>query len=272
VTYTQVNFDVDGAIARIALNRPRKLNAITRTMKSELTDALARVKANPDVRVCILRGEGSSFSAGIDLNEVYVDEPDYALTTPIALERRRGFADLLWLRDAIWSLPQPIIAEVQGHCYNVAVAIAMQCDLVYAAVDAKFVVRPLGGAGRYFHMFPWLAGPRAARELLLVGDPVSGLHAAHKGLVNDCFPAETLTHRVEEIAQRIARRSPDLLAIEKRSTNKCLEYAGLIPALEYSMELHAMSHLAPESEEVTDTLAYRGWREAIALRDAKFDG
>jgi enoyl-CoA hydratase len=268
--YTQLQYEASDGIARITLNRPAKLNAISQTMSDELTAAFERVRSSPDVRVVILRGAGRAFSAGHDLTEVYTNEPDYALTTTMALERRRGYADLHHLRRMLWDLPQPIIAQVQGYCYNLAVEIVMQCDLVYAATDAQFVVRPLGGAGRYYHMWPWLVGMRRAKELLFRGDPVSAEQAAECGMINAAVPLEELETTVDETAQAIARRSVDLLAIEKRCVNKCFEFMGLMDGLEYSMELHAMSHFTPEAEVVTDTLAEDGWRAAIAARDAKF--
>jgi enoyl-CoA hydratase len=270
VDFEQIQYEVSDRIARITLDRPEKLNAFSRVMLSEVEQAFEAVRSDVRVRVVILRGAGRSFSSGHDLTEVYEGEPDYALTTPIALERRRGYADLARLRSMLWNLPQPIIAQVHGHCFNLAVEIAMHCDLVYAAEDAEFVVRPLGGAGRYYHLWPWLVGFRQAKEMLLTADPVSGARAAATGMINEAVPLGDLEQHVEEAARRIARRSVDLLAIEKRCLNKCVEYMGMLEGLEYSMELHAMSHFTAEAEAVTDALSEDGWRAAVAVRDAKF--
>jgi enoyl-CoA hydratase len=270
VAFTQITYEVEARVARVTLNRPEKLNAISRTMSDELEKAFDAVRSDSNVSVVILRGAGRSFSSGHDLTEVYEGEAAYALTTPLGLERRRGYADLARLRDMLWNLPQPVIAQVQGHCFNLAVEIAMHCDLVYAAEDAQFIVRPLGGAGRYYHLWPWLVGLRQAKAVLLRGDPVTGMQAAAIGMINAAVPEDALSETVEEMARSIARRSVDLLAIEKRCVNKCFEYMGMLEGLEYSMELHAMSHFTPEAEIVTDALAGEGWRAAIAARDAKF--
>jgi enoyl-CoA hydratase len=267
--YQQITYSVADGIARMTLARPEKLNAIGLVMEEEITHALTRVRQDPEVRVLVVAGEGRAFSAGHDLNEVYQGEEPYALNSPIFLERRRGFERLRYWQRMLWDLPQTVIAQVHGYCYNVAAEFAMNCDLVIAAHDAQFVTRPLGGAGRYYHMWPWLVGLRKAKELLLTGEPVNGRVAAEYGMINSSVELADLPTAVDEMARRVAATPLEILALEKQCVNKCFEFMGMLHGMEYTMELHAMSHLTDEGLAVTDLLS-EGWRKAIERRDARY--
>jgi enoyl-CoA hydratase len=267
--YQQITYSVADGIARMTLARPEKLNAIGLVMEEEITHALTRVRQDPEVRVLVVAGEGRAFSAGHDLNEVYQGEEPYALNSPIFLERRRGFERLRYWQRMLWDLPQTVIAQVHGYCYNVAAEFAMNCDLVIAAHDAQFVTRPLGGAGRYYHMWPWLVGLRKAKEFLLTGEPVNGRVAAEYGMINSSVELADLPTAVDEMARRVAATPLEILALEKQCVNKCFEFMGMLHGMEYTMELHAMSHLTDEGLAVTDLLS-EGWRKAIERRDARY--
>src|SRR5262245_43603741 len=142
-------YETQGTIARITLNRPEKRNAQNLAMLAALTPALVRAESDPGVRVIVLSGAGSCFSAGHDLAENAHDPKVAELrASPEArldLERRLYWAPALALRD----VGKPTIAQVHGYCIAAGLMLAAMCDLVVAAEDAIFSdpVLRMGAAG-----------------------------------------------------------------------------------------------------------------------------
>jgi enoyl-CoA hydratase len=260
-------------IRTITLNRPEKLNAFTEAMTQSLYEALADTRRNKDISVIVIKGAGRAFSAGHDLQEAYTIEEPYAVPSMIGMERWHGFRQLnIWF-DLMWEMPQPIIAQVHGYCFTYALELAMHADLVVAAEDATFIHRPIGGAGRHFHMLPWLMGPRKAKEYLLLGKGISGVEAERLDMVNRAVPAERLDAEVAELAGELARIPLELLSLEKKAVNSMLEAQNLRMALGYTMELHAMSHLTETSQELTGGMKDQGWKAAYDTRnEERFGG
>jgi enoyl-CoA hydratase len=258
-----------GLVKYIILDRPEKLNAFTHDMADRLRVLLEETRNDPGTSVLVIKGKGTSFSAGHDLNQVYKEREPYAIPTATGDERRRGFR---WLNDwfnLLWELPQPVIAQVQGYCFNFALELAMNSDFVIASEDAKFVSRGVGGAGRLFHLWPWLIGPRKTKEYGMLGGAVSGIDAERLGMINHAVPLEELDAAVDDFADRLTKIPLELLSLEKKSVNVTLEMMNIRPALGYTMELHAMGHLTEASSEVAHQLIEEGWKSAWAKRDAE---
>ena len=130
MAYETIDFKADGAIARITLNRPDRLNSFTAQMHEELRDALANLG---DARVVVLTGAGRGFCAGQDLNDRAV-APGEAVDLGITVET-------YWnpLIRTLTSIPQPVIARVNGVAAGAGANIAFACDIVIAAKSAKFI-------------------------------------------------------------------------------------------------------------------------------------
>lgn len=262
-------FEKKDKVATVTLNRPEKRNAMNEQMDQELITVFAQIKDMSDVSVVILKGAGSSFCAGHDLNE-WPPEPPYALEGEFFLEQRRVYERFQKYRTMLWSLPQPVICQLHGYCLTTGIELSMNCDLVVAADDLKIAIRTIGGSGLYFHLWPWLVGVRKTKELLFTGRWVSGEEAARLGMVNQSVPLEELDDTVRRMAEQMAQVPLSFLAIDKHCTNKCFEAMGLLEGVEYSATLHAVSHLTDASHDLADGLHSTDWKKTVAVRDARY--
>jgi len=253
-------------VRRITLNRPEKRNALNHALRGELLDALAQGDSEPDVRVQIVRGAGTCFSAGYDLGG-----GDEAAPLPFFTAGGDG----QWPRHVttgwmgIWDLAKPVIAQVHGYCLAGASELATGCDLVYCADDAKIgypAVR-FGVPDMQFH--PWLVGMRAAMEMMLTGDSISGAESAALGWATRAFPAEVLEARVLAIAERIAQVPPDIAQLNKRVVHRQMEMMGFRTAMRVGTELCALGTHQASFEEFVAKMR-DGLTQALSERDEAF--
>jgi 2-(1,2-epoxy-1,2-dihydrophenyl)acetyl-CoA isomerase len=209
-TYETIEFEADGAICRITLNRPDRLNSFTVQMHSELRDALNNLG---DARVVVLTGAGRGFSAGQDLNDRAV-----APGEPVDLG---DTVEQCWnpLVKALTSMPQPVIARVNGVAAGAGANIALACDIVIAARSAKFIqsfsalglIPDSGGTW----VLPRLVGQARALGLALTGEPLPADKAAEWGLIWKAVEDEALDAEVDAVAKRLASLPPLGLAAIK---------------------------------------------------------
>ena len=211
MTYESILVDDANGVARITLNRPDRLNSFTRAMHAELRDALANLS---DARVVILTGAGRGFCAGQDLNDRAV-APGEAVDLGEAVEES-------WnpLIRTLASLPQPVVARVNGVAAGAGANIALACDLVIAAKSAKFIqsFSALGlipDSGGSWHL-PRLAGQARALGLALTGEPLPAERAADWGLIWKAVDDDQLDAEVDAAAARLASLPPLGLAAIKR--------------------------------------------------------
>jgi enoyl-CoA hydratase len=226
-------------VRRITLNRPEKRNAISTPLRSLLLDTLRAHDHDADVRVTIIRGAGPCFSSGYDLGggNLMAEAPIYSAP-----------GDGQWARQAtdtwfsIWDLAKPVIAQVHGYAMAGATELASACDLVYVAEDAQIsypVVRVASPPDWQYHTV--LLGMRRAMEIMLTGDPISGVEAAAFGFANRAFPAEALEAEVVRIATRIAGVPSDLAQINKRVVHRQMDVWGARAAIRAGQELQALA-------------------------------
>ncbi|MGL6108723.1 MAG: enoyl-CoA hydratase/isomerase family protein [Rubrivivax sp.] len=211
---------VDGPIARLALNRPHKLNALSPALMREIIAASQWLATLPDLRVLRFGGEGRAFCAGFDLE---------------AMRESRGGMDRQatdlgrQMIEAIEAIPAITLAEVQGHCVGGGFLLAAVCDLRIAADDARFSIPEMelgiplgwGGVPRLIR----LVGPAAAMELVLDCQPIDAAQALAWRLVNRVVPAADLPAAGLAWAQRLAQRPLNALRTTKqrfRQANEAL--------------------------------------------------
>lgn len=204
-------------LAILTLNRPDALNALSPRLFEELrahVDDLAG--QTDDVGCVILCGRGRSFSAGNDLKAIQAGE---AAPSP------HFQAQTL---DAIEALPQPVIAAVQGHCYTGSLELALACDLIIAADDAriadthgKWGMSPTWGMSQ---RLPRRIGLTAAKEMMFSGRVVSGEEALAMGLAIRCVPADTLMTAAKDMARSFLESSWFTLRADKMLVNRGLDY------------------------------------------------
>ena len=208
-------------IARLTLNRPKRKNAFSPKMATELTAALGELEADPDVRVLVLRGAEGNFCSGGDLQG---DGDSRAGGEATDFMEHYYNPSIL----ALHHFPRPVIAVVEGVAAGAGVNLAIACDVVYAAEGARFaelfVHRSLSLDCGGSWLLPRVVGLQKAKELALFGDWFDAQDAARLGLVADVFTPDELDEHVDERAARLAALPPLALAEIKQGLNEAFEF------------------------------------------------
>jgi len=219
MTYETIQF-APGIVARITLNRPDRLNSFTAHMHEELRDALATLG---DARVLVLTGAGRGFCAGQDLN-------DRAVTSGEAVDLGET-VERCWnpLIRTLTSLPQPVIARVNGVAAGAGANIAFACDIVIAARSAKFIqsfsaIGLIPDSGGTWAL-PRLVGQARALGLALTGEPLSAEKAADWGMIWKAVEDDALDAEVDGIAGKLASLPPLGLAAIKDMIRTSWQYS-----------------------------------------------
>jgi len=258
----------DGAVAQLTLNRPQRLNAMTKQMLGEIQAALDRVESDAGVRVVVVSGAGGNFCSGFDLKEQMEARPSGKEAWREILDR--DFAAI----TRFWSLKKPTIAAVEGYCLAGGCELALCCDITIAAEDAVFGEPELKfGAGIVAMMLPWLVGVKRAKEIILTGeDKIPAREALAMGMVNRLVKKGGAQSAALKMARHIAVIDPGLVQKTKRAINRSLEIAGLMDALEDALliDLAVESEGSPDKKAFMDIARKEGLRAAIAWRDARF--
>jgi enoyl-CoA hydratase len=278
-------FVVTDKVARITLNRPTRRNALSLDLLRELRDAFLEADDRTDVHVMLLEGAGQDFCAGYDLKLTYEQrsEEQFPENPAGSIPYRKSygsFDDDCWNMERYMScsaiiseLHKPVIAKVHGNCLAGGTDLALRCDLVVAADDARFgfpATRAQGSPPS--HMWIYHCGPQWAKRLLMTGDQLSGRDAARIGLVMEAVPAAELDQFAVELAQRIALVDSDLATAQKRIVNVALEAMGMSLVQRLAIENDARGHLGtgPRRARWKSDMAEHGVKVALKNRDAGF--
>lgn len=285
-TTDTILFDVEERVARITLNRPEKRNAITGAMITELHDALLEADARTDVNVIVLQGAGKDFCAGYDLAGVYSGIKSEAEARADAASEVSYRTISSTLDDDCWNLERtqrhttlmfqihkPVIARVHGNCLAGGTDLALMCDMVVTAADARigFPATRANGTPPN-HMWVYHVGPQWAKRLLMTGDCLSGTDAARIGLVLDAVRADQLDEVVNDLARRMSFVDAELLAAHKRIVNVALELQGAQTLQRMAAEMDARAHLSqgPRRTQFKADMAQNGLKQALRNRDEPF--
>lgn len=251
-------------VRRLTLNRPNKRNALSNALRGEMFAALEAADRDSEVRVIIIRGAGTCFSSGYDLAGVG------------RLPFHTAGAQGQWARHVVegcfrmWDLAKPIIAQVHGWCLAGGSELAFACDLVYVAEDAQIgypAVRTMSPPDNQYHA--WIMGMRAAMELMLTGDSISGTEAVRLGYANRAFPVGQLEDEVLAMANRIAKVDPELAQLNKRLVHRQMEAMGMRAGLRAGTDLHALGWHTNASREYMVKMR-EGVKSALDARDSTF--
>ncbi|MEA2275148.1 MAG: enoyl-CoA hydratase [Solirubrobacteraceae bacterium] len=262
-----VTYEVRGAAAWITLNRPRKLNALSRALVEELAGVLGRAEADDQARVVVLTGAGRAFSAGYDLAEEAGEDVAGALrwheilSVDVAVNMR------------LLRLSKPTIAAVRGWCLAGGCELAMACDIVVAADDARFGEPEVRyGSGPATLLLPFVVGQKKAAELLFTGDVLDAHEAQAAGLVNRVVASDELDAAVDALVARIAPTPLSVLRLTKIALTRAYDAMGLGVAVNANLDLSAILNAAdePEQREFDSIVRADGLAAALAWRDARF--
>ena len=242
MTYRNLIFELDGNVAIVTLNRPQRRNALSLDLMLELIDCLNRIGGDTAIRSVILAAAGKVYSSGHDLTEmVGRTVGDY----------RRLFDVCSDLMTKIQSVPQPVIAEVQGIATAAGCQVVATCDLAIASEDAAFATP--GVRIGLFCTTPMVAlsraiGRKRALEMLLTGEPVNARTAAEWGLVNSVVPAAELKKETRRLAAKIAQSSGFTVGVGKQAYYAQIDL-DQPKAYAYAKEVMTMNSLAADAQE-----------------------
>lgn len=205
--FTEITMDIAQGVGTITFNRPDALNAITPTMLGELNDAADAVAADPEARVVVLTGSGRAFSAGVDLKALGERELiDGKVGDILDVPARR-------LTDLLSSMPKPVIAAVNGFCFTGALELALACDIMLVAdnakigdTHAKFGLRPTWGMTQ---RLPDAVGITRARELSYTARTISGTEAVEIGLAARSAPLDDFADALQQLINEILPNSSE---------------------------------------------------------------
>lgn len=252
-------YTVEGAAAYLTLNRPKKLNAINTACLGEMRQALERARGDDAVRVVVIRGAGErAFSAGADISEL-ADKTPFEM-----MDYNRQW---LALFDDIEACPKPVIASVHGYATGGGTELSLACDFVLCADDARFGLAEINigvipGAGAAVRLTRWM-GRAKAKEILMLGEFLSGKEAVECGLANRSVSPDALAELTETWVGKLAGKPPLALAAAKSSVNVGAE-AALSTALQYELREFLLLFGSDDQKE--------GMKAFLEKRDAVFAG
>ena len=235
----------------LQLNRPKKLNAINQVMRDELIQTFADIAKDTSVNVVVLTGAGRGFCSGIDVRNF---APRTVEASDPAIDRLRFQEAMAALPQAIWNLPQPVIAAVNGPCVGAGFALCLASDIRICSTAATFgngaILLGLSGAemGMSYHL-PRIVGTSVAADWMMTGRTVTAQEADRRGLVSELVEPDLLAGRAIELAAGIAQLPPFGVQLTKRALQVNTDAAGLEAAMEMENRNQVLAHATDEAAE-----------------------
>lgn len=243
--YKDILVEKRDRVMTITLNVPERLNAFTGPMHTALSRIWDDVNDDPDVHVVVLTGAGRAFSAGgnVIAMQQKIDDPD---------AWDRGMPEAKRIVFRMLECDKPIIARVNGHAVGLGATIALLCDIIIAAEEAKIgdphvnagLVAGDGGA----LIWPQLVGFARAKEYLLTGDLMSAAEAERIGLINHVVPADQLDEKVYALARRLAEGAMKSIRWTKQTINIPLRQMAH-SMMDLSLSLETQSNRSQDHQE-----------------------
>ena len=267
-----VNYAAADRVATITLNRPERLNAINAELPRALREAVERADGDPDVHVIVLQGAGKGFCGGYDLKE-YAETPgemhgnqdmpwdptlDYAMMS-------RNTEDFM----ALWRSPKPTICKIHGAAAAGGSDIALCCDMIVMAEDARIGYPPARVWGiPTTMMWVYRLGIEQAKRMLFTGELITGVEAAEIGLVHQAVPAGELDEAVRELCERIKGVPCNQLMMSKMAVNQAYEAMGLANTQRFANFFDGVARHSPEGLWFRQRAVDVGFKRAVEERDS----
>ena len=252
-----VRADRKEGVLTLTLDRPEKRNAVDVATARALAEALGRAAADRSVRVVVLTGAGGTFCAGGDLTPEEGSDPPGSIVAASLGVLQTGYSDAFL---ALQRLPKPTLAAVAGSAAGAGANLALACDFVFMADDARlgevFVKRGLSLDCGGSWLLPRLVGLQKAKEIAFFGDWIPADEALRLGLATRVFPAAELASRVGEWAARLAEQAPLAVSLIKQSLNRSFE-SSLADALEQEAVAQAACAASNDFSEAMRAFAER---------------
>lgn len=266
-----VTYETTGRIARITLDRPERLNAIDEHLPHELREAVEAANDDDAVHVIVLAGAGAAFCAGYDLKK-WAETPG---SNP-------GFQSMPWDPtvdfkmmkrntddfSSLFKSYKPTLCRVQGYAVGGGSDIALSCDLVIMADNARIGYPPARVWGcPTTAMWIYRIGMERAKRMLLTGDLVDGVEAARMGLVMKSVPEADLDAAVDDMATRMATLPKNQLMMQKLMINQAYENMGLATTQMFATLFDGIARHTPEGVDFKRRCEEVGFQQAVRERD-----
>ena len=275
-TYSTLKIDHDPSnprIARLLLNRPERLNAINDQTPREIRAAVDWAVADKQVHVIIVEGAGKGFCGGYDLTHFGQSEIDH----PCQQEQHPWdpMADYAFMKRntedfmSLWRCPKPTIAKVHGYAAAGGSDIALSCDLLVMAEDARIGYMPTRVWGcPTTAMWTYRLGPTRAKQMMFTGDTIDGKKAAAWGLANEVVPVGELEAATLALANRIAGVPSSHLAMHKMVVNQVMLTMGLEQSQQMATVFDGITRHNPEGLWFRRYAQQEGFKAAVQWRDS----
>ena len=267
-----VKYEKKDRIAYITLNRPERYNAINDIMPSALEKRVQEANEDPQIHVIILQGNGKAFCSGYDLKE-YAEKPrpqigsqempsDPTIDYKMMKKNTEQFMSL-------WRSYKPVICKIHGFAVAGGSDIALCCDIVIMADDAKIGYPParLWGCPTTM-MWVYRLGAEKAKRMLLTGDLIDGKEAEKIGLIYKSCPAEELGQEVQKLADRMAGIPQNQLMMQKMVINQAYNQMGLENTQMLATLFDGITRHSPEGMAFKSRCEDVGFKQAVKERDS----
>ncbi len=279
-TFTTLHIEKDATeprIARLTLARPAKLNAISSVMPEEIAAAVKWAEADDEVHVIVVEGEGRAFCAGFDLQEYAEDSPADGSDHPNRQEKQPwdpmvDYAAMMASTQGImslWHSRKPTIAKVHGYAVAGGSDIALCCDLLVMADDAKIGYMPTRVWGcPTTALWTYRLGAIRAKQLMFTGDVIDGTKAAEWGLANIAVPFAELEDATMKLATRIAGVPRSQLMMHKMVVNQVWMAMGLQQTQMFANVFDGITRHGPDGMWFRRQAQVEGFKSAVEWRDS----
>src|SRR5580700_4827685 len=273
MAYETLLYDVANRVCTITLNRPERFNAIERLMPREIRAAVEAAERDPDVHVIVVKGAGKGFCGGYDLKK-YAERSDGDASggQEMPWDPTVDFAGM-WRNTqdfmALWRARKPTIAQVHGAAVAGGSDIALCCDFLIMAEDARIGYPPARVWGVPTPaMWVYRLGPQAAKRLMMTGDLITGTEAAQMGLALRAVPEADLAAEVEALVSRLRGVPRNQLMMTKMVVNQAYENMGLATTQILATFFDGVARHSPEGIWFRERAEAAGFKQAIAERDS----
>jgi enoyl-CoA hydratase len=272
MSYKTLRYEKQGRIARITLNRPRRLNAISVGMPREIRLAVEEANADDGVHVIVLQGAGRAFCAGYDLKDFAEKKGKNSYTQDMPWDPMVDYRAMKANTDdffSLWRSYKPTICKVHGYAVAGGSDIALCADIVIMAEDARIGYMPARVWGcPTTAMWVFRLGAEKAKRMLFTGDTVDGRTAKAWGLVYDAVPAGELDAAVDALAKRMAGVPKNQLMMQKLMINQAYENMGLATTQMFATLFDGITRHSPEGLWFKGYAEKEGFHKAVQWRDS----
>jgi|SRR5579884_1067308 len=277
MSYQDLIYAVEGKVATVTLNRPERMNALSRNLEAEIHRAFDEADVDRNVRAIILTGSGAAFSAGYD--QVATSETGVRPLDPKGKshaeyiehwQRQDGARVGYWTH--MWSIGKPVIAAVNGWAMGGGFWYQLAADITIASERAVFAQPEVRQISNSSYLFTALCGWKAANRWALTGDHFDAREALRIGMVNEVVPHEELMPRARALANRIALVPEPAIRLNKAIAMQGLQASGVNAALLLEGALSALVHSShsEERERLFEAQRQGGLKAYLRMRDGPF--